>query len=91
VGEIKMLALSLIVTTLLLLMTRYRVWVYAVFSGASFALVLWSLMEFLRHALPTEWGGLSAFLAMLWLYFVLLGVVSGYQKWLHHKRKPSLL
>jgi hypothetical protein len=34
-----MLALSLIATTLLLLMTRYRVWVYAALSGVLFALV----------------------------------------------------
>lgn len=86
-----MLAVSLIATTLLLLMTRYRVWVYAVLSGVGFALVLWSLMEFLMDVLPTGWHGLSAFLAMLWLYFVLFGVISGYQKWLHHKHKQSSL
>jgi hypothetical protein len=86
-----MLVLSLIATTLLLLMTRYRVWIYAALSGASFAVVLWSLMEFLIDILPIGWHGLSAFLAILWLYFVLFGVVSGYQKWLQHKHKQSLL
>jgi len=86
-----MLALSLIATTLLLLMTRYRVWIYAALSGAGFALVLWALMEFLMSILPTGWHGLSAFLAILWLYFVLFGVVSGYQKWLSHRHKHSSL
>lgn len=86
-----MLALSLITTTLFLLMTRYRVWVYAAVSGALFASVLWSLMDFIKVILPIEWHGLSAFLAILCIYFILFGVVSSYQKWQHHKHNQSSL
>lgn len=86
-----MLALSLIATTLLLLITRYRVWIYAALSGAGFAWVLWQLMAFLMRVLPKEWHGLSVFLAILWLYFVLFGVVLGYQKWLNYRHKHSSL
>ena len=76
-----MLALSLIITTALLLMTRYRVWVYAALAGGLFSLSLWQLI------LPTAWHGLNTFLAMLCLCFVIFSLVSAYEKWQQNKHK----
>ena len=82
-----MLVLVIASSTLLLLMTRYRIWLYAALAGMLFASVLWGLIEFLTNVLPSSWHGLNAFLAMLWLSFVFLGGESVYQKWLQHKHK----
>lgn len=82
-----MLVLVITSSTLLLLMTRYRIWLYAALAGVLFAAILWGLIEFLANVLPSAWHGLNAFLAMLWLSFVFFGVESVYQKWLQHKHK----
>lgn len=82
-----MLVLVIASSMFLLLMMRYRIWLYAALAGILFASLLWGLIEFLTKVLPSAWHGLNAFLAMLWLSFVFLGVESIYQKWLQHKHK----
>lgn len=82
-----MLALSLIITTALLLMTPYRVWVYAALAGGLFSLSLWQLIDFFALILPTAWHGLNTFLAMLCLCFVIFSLVSAYEKWQQNKHK----
>lgn len=84
-----MLALSLIITTVLLLMTRYRVWVYAALAGGLFSLSLWQLIDFFALILPKAWHGLNSFLAIICLCLVIFSLVSGYEKWQQNKQKPS--
>ncbi|HNG11343.1 MAG TPA: hypothetical protein PKY17_08620, partial [Agitococcus sp.] len=85
--ERQMLVLIIASSMFLLLMTRYRIWLYAALAGVLFASLLWGLIEFLARVLPSAWHGLNAFLAMLWLAFVFMGVDSSYHKWLLHKHK----
>lgn len=84
-----MFVLSLLAAIAFLLMTRYRVWIYAAVSGGSVAFVLWHLNHFLNGLLPLGWQSFSVFLAVLWLYACGAVVVLGYQKWQRYKHKQS--
>lgn len=84
-----MLALSLGITTALLLMTRYRVWVYSALAGGLFSLSLWQLIDFFALILPKAWHGLNTFLSMICLCLVIFSVVWAYEKWQQNKHKPS--
>ncbi|PTQ91039.1 hypothetical protein [Agitococcus lubricus] len=75
-----MLALTIITTLILVMMTRHRIWIYSATMGALFALGLWQLICFFDAILPPSWQAFNGVLAVLMVAIVLLPWLNSQEK-----------
>jgi hypothetical protein len=75
-----MLILTMVSATLLILMTRHRVWLYSVGIGAGLAWSLWRLMALFERLLPPVWQVFNGVLAFLVLALVIMVIITIQEK-----------
>ena len=67
-----MLILTMVSATLLILMTRHRVWLYSLGIGAGLAWSLWRLMALFERIVPLDWQAFNGVLAFLVLALLVI-------------------
>ncbi len=73
-----MLILSIVTTTLLVMMTQHRIWIFAAAVGALCSWALSQLIHVFTYVLPPAWhvfNGVFAFLAVASLTFWLISLL----------------
>jgi len=75
-----MLILSIVTTTLLLMMTQHRIWVFAGLGGAVCSWGLSQLVTIFERILPPDWHVFNGVFAFLVVAFVVLWLISLYER-----------
>jgi hypothetical protein len=78
-----MLLLSIVSATMLLMMTRHRIWLISAAGGAFLATCLWTLMVIFERVLPSTMQAFSGVLSFLLVAVVALGALTVHEKLQH--------
>ena len=75
-----MLILSIVTTTLLVMMTQHRIWIFAAAVGALCSWALSQLIHVFTYVLPPAWHVFNGVFAFLVVAFVVLWLISLYER-----------